>query len=111
MSSTTRGRPGWHWLPPGCPGQGGGSVPTTAWRFPGTEGADSAVVRLKQLASKDLINLVDIAVIRWPEYAATPTTLEHAHEQAGCKMASLVRRLQPPVIDAPLIESVKGDLG
>jgi uncharacterized membrane protein len=85
-------------------------VPTTAWRFPGTEGADSAVVRLKQLDSKELIKLVDIAVIRWPEYAATPTTLEHAHEQGGGKMASMVRRLQHPVIDAPMIESVKGDL-
>jgi uncharacterized membrane protein len=85
-------------------------VPTTAWRFPGTEGADSAVVQLKQLDSKELINLVDIAVIRWPEYAATPTTLEHAHEQGGGKVSSLMRRLQHPVIDAPMIESVKGDL-
>jgi uncharacterized membrane protein len=84
-------------------------VPTTAWRFPGTEGADSAVVRLKQLASKDLINLVDIAVLRWPEYSPQPTTLEHAHEQGG-KVASMMRRLQHPVIDASMIESVKGDL-
>ena len=56
-------------------------MPTTAWRFPGTEGADSAVVRLKELKSKDLINLMDIAVLRWPEYAEQPTTVEHAHEQ------------------------------
>ena len=84
-------------------------MPTTAWRFPDTEGADSAVVRLKQLKSKDLINLMDIAVLRWPEYAAQPTTLEHAHEQ-GSKVSSLVRRLQHPVIDGSMIESVKGDL-
>jgi uncharacterized membrane protein len=87
----------------------GGSVPTTAWRFPDTEGADSAVVRLKQLDSKDLINLMDMAVLRWPEYAAQPTTVEHVHEQGG-KMASMVRRLQHPVIDGSMIESVRGDL-
>jgi uncharacterized membrane protein len=84
-------------------------MPTTAWRFPGTEGADSAVVRLKQLDAKDLINLVDIAVLRWPEYAAQPMVLEHVHEQ-GSKVSSLVRRLQHPVIDGSMLESVEGDL-
>ena len=84
-------------------------MPTTAWRFPGTEGADSAVVRLKDLKSKDLINLMDIAVLRWPEYAAEPTTLEHAHEQ-GSKVSSLVRRMQRPGIDGSMIDSVKADL-
>jgi uncharacterized membrane protein len=67
------------------------------------------VVRLKELNSKDLINLMDIAVLRWPEYATQPTTVEHAHEQGG-KVSSLVRRLQHPVIDGSMIESVKGDL-
>jgi uncharacterized membrane protein len=85
-------------------------VPTTAWRFPDTEGADSAVVRLKQLDSKDLINVTDLAVLRWPEYAEQPTTVEHAHEQQGGKVSSLMRRLQHPVIDAAMIESVRGDL-
>jgi uncharacterized membrane protein len=85
------------------------SVPTTAWRFPGTEGADNAVARLKQLDSQDLIHLMDVAVLRWPEYAAEPTTQEHVHEQGG-KVASMVRRLQRPVIDGSMIESVKGDL-
>ena len=84
-------------------------MPTTAWRFSGTEGADSAVVRLKQLDSKDLINLMDIAVLRWPEYAEQPTTTEHAHEQGG-KVASKLRRLQHPVIDGSMIDSVKSDL-
>lgn len=84
-------------------------MPTTAWRFTGTEGADSAVVRLKELSSKELINLLDIAVIRWPEYAAQPTTVEHAHEHSS-KVSSLVRRLQHPSIDGAMIESVKGDL-
>ncbi|HEX3714250.1 MAG TPA: DUF1269 domain-containing protein [Trebonia sp.] len=85
-------------------------MPTTAWRFPGTEGADTAVVRLKQLDSKDLINLVDVAVIRWPEYAATPTTTEHAQEQGGGKVSALMRRLQHPVVDGSMIETVKTDL-
>jgi uncharacterized membrane protein len=84
-------------------------VPTTAWRFPGTEGADDAVARLKQLDSQDQINLMDIAVLRWPEYAAQPTTQEHVNEQGG-RVTSMVRRLQHPVIDGSMIESVKGDL-
>jgi uncharacterized membrane protein len=84
-------------------------MPTTAWRFAGTEGADTAVVRLKQLDSQDLIDVVDVAVLRWPEYATEPTTQEHVTEQGG-KMASMVRRLQHPVIDGSMIETVKGDL-
>jgi uncharacterized membrane protein len=108
MSSTTKaGRLAW--LQPGFPGPGGGSVPTTAWRFPGTEGADSAVVRLKQLDSKDLINLMDITVVRWPEYASQPMVLEHVHKQ-GSKVSSIVRRLQHPVIDSSMLESVERDL-
>jgi uncharacterized membrane protein len=85
-------------------------MPTTAWRFPGTEGADSAVVRLKELDAKELINLVDIAVVRWPVYATQPMTLEHVHEE-GKKVSSMVRRLQQhPVIDGSVLESVQGDL-
>jgi uncharacterized membrane protein len=84
-------------------------MPTTAWRFPGTEGADQAVVRLKQLDSQDLINVMDVAVLRWPEYAAEPVTQEHVTEQGG-KVAAMVRRLQHPVIDGSLIDTVKHDL-
>jgi uncharacterized membrane protein len=84
-------------------------MPTTAWRFPGTEGADGAVLRLKELDSKDLINLLDIAVLRWPEYASQPMTLEHVHEQ-GSKVSHMVRRLQHPVIDGSMLQSVQGDL-
>jgi uncharacterized membrane protein len=85
------------------------SMPTTAWRFAGTEGADTAVVRLKQLDSQDVINVMDVAVLRWPEYATEPSAQEHVTEQGG-KMASLVRRLQHPVIEGSMIESVKGDM-
>jgi uncharacterized membrane protein len=85
-------------------------MPTTAWRFAGTEGADTAVLRLKQLDSQDLINVMDVAVLRWPEYASKPMTQEHVTEQGSSKMASLVRRLQHPVIDSSMIESVISDL-
>lgn len=85
-------------------------MPTTAWRFPGTEGADGAVVRLKELDSKDLINLMDIAVIRWPQYAAQPMTLEHVHDQGGRKVSSMVRRMQHPVIDTSMLTTVAGDM-
>ena len=36
----------------------------TAWRFADTEGADAAVLRLKQLDAQDLIDLEDVAVVR-----------------------------------------------
>ena len=84
-------------------------MPTTAWRFPGTEGADTAVVQLKELNAKELINLMDVTVVRWPQYADIPTTQEHVHQQGG-KVASLVRRLQHPVIEGSMIETVKADL-
>ncbi|MGO8957852.1 MAG: DUF1269 domain-containing protein [Streptosporangiaceae bacterium] len=84
-------------------------MPTTAWRFAGTEGADTAVLRLKQLDSQDLINVMDVAVLRWPEYATEPSTQEHVTEGGG-KMASLVRRLQHPVIDSSMIDTVRSDL-
>jgi uncharacterized membrane protein len=85
------------------------SMPTTAWRFPGTEGADGAVAKLKQLESQDQIKLMDIAVIRWPEYAAEPVTQEHVHEQAG-KVASMMSRLRHPVIDNVMLATVRTDL-
>jgi uncharacterized membrane protein len=84
-------------------------MPTTAWRFGGTEGADTAVMRLQQLDSQGQINLTDVAVLRWPEYAATPMVQEHATEGGG-KVATLMHRLQHPTIDGSMIETVKGDL-
>jgi uncharacterized membrane protein len=84
-------------------------MPTTAWRFPGTEGADQAVVRLKQLDSQDFINLMDVAVVRWPEYSAEPLTQEHVTDDGG-KMAALVRRFSHPIIEDSMIDSVKHDL-
>jgi uncharacterized membrane protein len=84
-------------------------MPTTAWWFPGTEGADEAVVRLRQLDSQDMINVMDVAVLRWPEYAAEPVTHEHVTEQGG-RVATMMRRLQHPVIDAEMIDTVKHDI-
>lgn len=85
-------------------------MPTTAWRFAGTEGADTAVSKLKQLDSQDQINVVDMAVLRWPEYATEPTTQEHVTDEGGGKVASLVRRFQHPVIEGSMIDSVRTDL-
>ena len=80
-------------------------MPTTAWRFPGTEGADQAVVRLQQLDSQDLINVMDVAVLRWPDYATEPTTQEHVTEHGG-RVSALVRRFQHPVI-APQVQHLR----
>ena len=84
-------------------------MPTTAWRFPGTEGADTAVFKLKQLDAADLINVMDVAVLRWPEYASTPTTPEHVNEEGG-RLAALMHKVQRGTIDTTMIESVKRDL-
>jgi uncharacterized membrane protein len=84
-------------------------MPTTAWRFAGTEGADRAVVRLQQLDSRELINVMDIAVLRWPEYATEPMTQEHVTEHRG-RLTAMVRRLHHPVIDGSMIDTVKHDL-
>jgi uncharacterized membrane protein len=84
-------------------------MPTTAWRFAGTEGADDAVLRLKRLGAQDLINVVDIAVLRWPEFAPAPLIQEHVHEEGG-KVASLVHKISRTSIDSSMIDTVKGDL-
>ena len=84
-------------------------MPTTAWRFAGTEGADDAVGRIKQLDSQDMINAQDVAVLRWPEHAPEPTTQEHVTRSGGM-IASLKRKLQHSAIDSSMIDTVKGDL-
>ena len=82
---------------------------TTAWRFRGTEGADGAVLRLMQLDAQGLIDMQDVAVVRWPQYAGGPTVQEHVTDE-GSKVSSMVNRFRHPVIDSSMIESVKGDM-
>ncbi|HUJ05944.1 MAG TPA: DUF1269 domain-containing protein [Streptosporangiaceae bacterium] len=82
---------------------------TTAWRFRGTEGADEAVLKLKQLNSQDLIDVQDVSVIRWPQYASAPTATEHVTDE-GSKVSAMVHKLRTGRIDSGMIESVKGDL-
>ncbi len=84
-------------------------MPTTAWRFGGTEGADVAVLKLQQLDGQGLINMSDVALLRWPQYAAEPLVQEHATESGG-KVAGMMRRLQHPTVDSSMIDTVKGDL-
>jgi uncharacterized membrane protein len=82
---------------------------TTAWRFRGTEGADEAVLKLKQLNSQDLIDLEDVTVIRWPHYATTPHSHEHVTDE-GRKVTALMNKLNKGRIDGSMLEAVKGDL-
>jgi uncharacterized membrane protein len=84
-------------------------MPTTAWRFTGTEGADDAVARMKQLDTQDMINVMDVAVLRWPDYAPEPITREHVTRTAG-KVASLVQKFHHEVIDSSMIDTVRADL-
>jgi uncharacterized membrane protein len=83
---------------------------TTAWQFSGTEGADNAVLTLTRLQDQELIDVQDVAVIRWPMYAAAPMTQEHVTEQGSTKVSSLVHKLKHAVIDTSMIETVKADI-
>jgi uncharacterized membrane protein len=82
---------------------------TTAWKFSGTEKADEAVLRLKALDAQEFIHLQDVAVIRWPQYAAAPTAQEHVTDEGG-KVSAMVSKLRHPTIDGSMIESAKGDM-
>lgn len=81
----------------------------TAWRFSGTEGADDAVLMLKQLDAQELIDVQDVAVIRWPRYSTEPIAQEHVTEE-GSKATSFAKKLRKAGIDSSMVESVKGDM-
>jgi uncharacterized membrane protein len=84
-------------------------VSTTAWRFSGTEGADAAVLRLKQLDSQELMDVQDVAVLRWPQYASGPQVQEHVTDE-GSKTASLAKRIRKAGIDGAMLQAVKDDM-
>jgi uncharacterized membrane protein len=83
---------------------------TTAWRFKGTEDADQAVLRLRQLDSQDLIDVQDVTVIRWPEYAKAPVTHEHVTDEGSSAMSTLVSKMKHSRIDSSMLESVRQDM-
>jgi uncharacterized membrane protein len=83
---------------------------TTAWRFAGTtEGADAAVAKLRQLHSQDMIDVQDVAVLRWPVYAGEPTVQEHVTDE-GSKLTSMMSKLKHGAIDGSIIDSAKSDM-
>ena len=82
---------------------------TTAWRFSGTEGADAAVLRLKQLDAQDVMDVQDMAVLRWPQYASGPQLQEHVTDE-GSKASSLAKRIKKAGIDGALLQAVKDDM-
>jgi uncharacterized membrane protein len=84
-------------------------MPTTAWRFSGTEGADEAVLKLKQLEAAKLVEVQDVTVIRWPQYAAEPTVHEHVTEE-GSKVSSLMHKFTHSGIDGSMVEAARGDM-
>jgi uncharacterized membrane protein len=84
-------------------------MPTSAWRFSGTEGADDAVVKLKGLAAQDLIEVHDLTVVRWPRWAAEPIVQEHVTEETS-KVSALMGRRKHAAIDSSMIEAARGDM-
>src|ERR1700722_1528462 len=84
-------------------------MPVTAWQFSDTEAADEAVIKLKQFDDQDLIKVEDMAVVRWPQYAAGPAADEHVTVQGG-KVSSMMHKMRHNRIDSSMIESVKADM-
>ena len=82
---------------------------TTAWRFTGTEGADAAVLRLKQLDSQGVIEMQDVAVMRWPQYASFPQVQEHVTDE-GSRASALAKRIKKAGIDSAMLDAVKDDM-
>jgi uncharacterized membrane protein len=82
---------------------------TTAWRFSGTEGADAAVLRLKQLDSQGVMDVEDVAVIRWPQYAPGPQVQEHVTDE-GTMASSLAKRIRRAGIDSAMLQAVRDDM-
>ena len=83
---------------------------TTAWRFKTTEGADQAVLRLKQLDSQDLIDVQDVTVLRWPEYAKTPVSHEHVTDETSSTMSTMMSKMKHGRIAGSMLESVRQDM-
>jgi uncharacterized membrane protein len=81
---------------------------TTAWRFSGTDRADVAVLTLKQLNAQKILDVQDVAVIRWPQWAAEPRVQEHVIQEVG-EVSSFFENLGLD-IDNSMIEAVKGDM-
>ena len=82
---------------------------TTAWRFGGTEGADAGVLRLKQLDTQGIMDVQDVAVIRWPQYASGPQVQEHVTDE-GSKASALAKRIKKAGIDTGMLDAVKDDM-
>jgi uncharacterized membrane protein len=82
---------------------------TTAWRFSGTEGADAAVLRLKQLDAQEVMDVQDVTVLRWPQYASAPQVQEHVTDE-GSKASSLAKRMRKAGIDSAMLQAVKDDM-
>ncbi|HEY5015378.1 MAG TPA: DUF1269 domain-containing protein [Streptosporangiaceae bacterium] len=82
---------------------------TTAWRFSGTEGADAAVLRLKQLDTQEVMDVQDVAVLRWPQYSSGPQVQEHVTDE-GSKASSLAKRMRKTGIDSSMLQAVKDDM-
>ncbi|MBP2364321.1 DUF1269 domain-containing protein [Pseudonocardia parietis] len=54
----------------------------TVWRFDTTDGAKEALTTIERLQKQELINLVDAAVVSWPEGHKKPRT-EQLHGLVG----------------------------
>lgn len=66
-------------------------------------------MKLKQFNDQDLVKVEDMAVIRWPQYAAGPAADEHVTVQGGA-VSSMVHKIRHSEIDSSMIAAVEDDL-
>jgi uncharacterized membrane protein len=66
-------------------------------------------MKLKQFNEQDLVKVEDMAVIRWPQYAAGPAADEHVTVQGGA-VSSMVHKIRHSQIDSSMIAAVEDDL-
>jgi uncharacterized membrane protein len=59
--------------------------------------------------SQDVLDVQDVAVIRWPQYASAPQVQEHVTEE-GSLATSLAKRIKKSGIEGSMLEAVKQDM-
>jgi len=55
------------------------------------------------------MDVQDVAVIRWPQYASAPQVQEHVTDEGG-RTSSLAKRIKKAGIDSTMLRAVKDDM-
>jgi hypothetical protein len=82
--------------------EGGGVMATlTAWKFPSADGADAAFQTLRDLARRELIDVLDAVVISWPEDSPKPETTPERYRLRPAPSPACMRSPRPSAAPTP----------